>query len=390
MEPTIESLRPGDDERRWALARLAFGATDSYDPQVPAPAADRVVAAYDGDRLVGAVVTLDFGQFWGSAPVPCGGLSGVVVAPEARGRGLVRAMVSEALGRMRSRGEVLSALYPTTATLYRSMGWEVAGWYRRRAIPLSAVPTEPATVLTWRLVGFDDPALEQVYLAMAPTHDGWLRHDPTSLTRIQHRRARDTSTNRFAYVGSRDGEDVAAVVYRYGASQTAMYDLETELVAGVDGAAVAAVLAFLAGNGTTGGEVRTTFPDHLLALHLPHVQRTRVVDDWPWMLRLVDVGVALAARGYPRIVSGSLRLEVSDPFADGPVSGVFEVADGAGSWSPGGTGGARVRVQDLAAVYAGADPRVLASAGRLDGATERDLDLLRTVFTAVPTAVDFF
>lgn len=390
MEPTIESLRPGDEERRHALGRLAFGGTIPYDPDAPTLAPERVVAAYDGDRLLGAVVTLDFDQFWGGARLACGGVSGVVVAPEARGRGLVRRMLFESLRRMADRGDVVSALYPTTATLYRSVGYEIAGWYRRRGIPLSAVPVEAGTALEWRAVGFDDPALEDVYRTMAPAHDGWLRHDPDSMARVHRRWAADTSTNRFAYVGSAGGADRAGVIYHYGKSETAMFDIETDLVAGVDGAAVAAVLGFLAAHGTTAGEIRTTFPAHLLALHVPHLQRTRVVDDWPWMLRLVDVAAALSGRGYPLGVAGSVALEISDPLADVPLCGVLEVADGQGSWSPGGSDHIRVSVQDLAALFAGADPGPLAGAGRLPGSTRPHHDLLSAAFTAHPTAVDFF
>lgn len=390
MEPTIESLRPGDEERRHALGRLAFGGTIQYDPEEPTLAPERVVAAYDGDRLLGAVVTLDFDQFWGGASLACGGVSGVVVAPEARGRGLVRRMLAESLRRMSGRGDVVSALYPTTATLYRSVGYEIAGWYRRRAIPLGAVPTEPAAAFEWRPVDFDDPALERVYRTMAPNHDGWLRRDPDSLRRVQGRWTADKSTNRYAYVGSADGSDRAAVIYHYANSEIAMFDIETDMVAGVDGPAVAAVLGFLAGHGTTGGEVRTTFPAHLLALHLPHLQRTRVVEDWPWMLRLVDVGAALSGRGYPFGVSGSVPLEITDPLADRPQCGIFEVAGGQGSWSPGGSDHIGISVQDLAALYAGADPGPLAGAGRLPGSTRGHRDLLAAAFTAHPTAVDFF
>ena len=152
MAITVESIRPESDEDRWDLGGQAFGGTDAYDATRPSPEPDRIVAAYDDDRLVGTVASLDFAMTWGDGQVPCAGVSGVVVRPEDRGRGIAKAMLRESFDRMRDRGEVLAALYPTTATLYRSVGFEVAGSYEWRKVPTasvsSAVPVEPQGLRT--------------------------------------------------------------------------------------------------------------------------------------------------------------------------------------------------------------------------------------------------
>lgn len=391
MEPTVESIRDGDHAQRHELARQAFGMTDAFDQQLPVPEPDRVVCAYDGDRLLGAVVTLDFAMSWAGAPVPCGGLTGVVMGAEARGRGIARALVEESLDRMLGRGEVLSALYPTTSTLYRSVGYETVGSYDTRRVPLRLVPTGPADALVWRRVDGVDDAIIAIHDEMATRIDGWIRPGELWWRRTGHRHVTDRSKNRYSYVGSRDGADVAAVIYRYESSENRLYELAVEMIGGTDGEALAGALGFLARNGTTAGHFETTLPASVLNLHVPNFQDTSITNDWPWMLRLVDVAGAFAARPVPRPVSGRIELDVvDDVVAVNAGPHVLEFDAGVASYSPGGDGAVRVAVSDLASIYAGGDPRILHGAGRLPGATPPDLELLTAACAASPSMAFFF
>lgn len=391
MSYSIESIRAGDGAQRHDLARQAFGMTDAFDPELPVPEPDRIVCAYDGDRLLGAVVTLDFGMTWAGAAVPCGGLTGVVMSAEARGRGIARALVRESFDRMLARGEVLSALYPTTATLYRSLGYEIAGSYDTRRVPLHLVPTGPADALDWRRVDRVDDAVVAIHDDLAGRLDGWIRPGPIWWDRMNRRLATDRTKNRYCYVGSRAGTDVAAVVYRYERSADRLYELAVELIGGLDGEAMAGALGFLARNGTTAGHFDTTLSASVLALHVPNVQDTTVVNDWPWMLRLVDVASAFVTRPFPAAVSGRVDLDIIDdvvPVNAGPH--VLRFDAGAASVTAGGDATVRVTVSDLAAVYAGADVRLLRDAGRLPGASPADVDLLAAACTSSPTLAFFF
>lgn len=390
MELRIESIRPGDEERRHALMRQAFDATSPFDPEAPQLARERVVCAYDGEELVGSVVTLDFDQTWGGRQVPCGGVSGVAVVPQARGRGVAKGMLVESFERMSGRGEVVSALYPTTASLYRGVGYEVVGWFERRRFPVGEVAA-PTTALDWRATTPGDPAVRDLHDRMAAALDGWFRIDPDWWANGARRAESEGGVNRFTYVGRRDGADVAAVRYRYDRSETAMYDIEVEVIAGVDHEAVGAALGLVAGHGTTVGQIRTALPAPLLAPHLPQLQRAAGAEDWPLMLRLVDAPAAVAARGYPGSVGGRVDLDVLDDVV--PRNGgrhVLEVDGGEGRLLPGGSGSVPVTAQDLAVLYAGGDVRALRAAGRLAGASADDLDLLGAAFVASPTVPLFF
>ncbi len=391
MELTIESIRPGDHERRHALLRQAFGSTAVYDPDAPQLDPEQVVCAYDGDSLMGLVVTLDFAMTWGGRPVPCGGVSGVVVAPEARGRGAARRMLAESFERMAARGQPISALYPTTATLYRSVGYEVVGWFGQRRLPLGSIPTAPADELRWRAVELDDPVKLTLHDEMASRHDGWFRADPRWWSMAARRAGREPGVNRFAYVGRRGGTDVAVVQYRYASSEVDLYDLDVELLAGSDGDAVAAALGFLASHGTTAGHVRTAVPASILAAHLPHPQRSTPSSDWPWMLRVLDAPAAIACRGFPTAVTGRLELQlVDDTRPDNTGPHVLEVDGGAGQLLRGGSGRVTISAPELAVLYSGGDVAAMRTAGLLGEATGDDLDLLAAAFVSRPTIPLFF
>ena len=391
MNFTIESIRSGDEGQRHDLRRQAFGPTDPYDPDLAVPGPERTVAAYVGDDLMGTVVALDFTMTWGGSPVPGVGLSGVVVRPELRGRGAARALLRESFDRMRARGEVAAALFPTTATLYRSVGFEICGSHEWRHLPLEVIPTGPAATLQWRRVDFDDPGIRSMHDRMSGRIDGWVVADDQWWAYTCATMVKEASTNRFAYLGSREGIDAAAIIYHYEPSEKGFYELATDLVAGVDDAAVAAALGFLAINGTTASRVETDLPASLLARHVPSFQRTKVTHALPWMLRLIDPVGAVAARGWPSSVTGRVELDIVDetiPANAGPH--VFEIADGSASLTSGGSGAIRVTVNDLAVIYAGGDVRGLADAGRLVGATSTDIDLLSAANVSHPSMPFFF
>lgn len=390
MEITIESLRDADAETRWDLGGQAFGGTDTFDPDRPSLEPDRMVAAYEGDRLVGTVATLAFAMSWSGSSVPCGGVSGVVVRPEDRGRRVAKRMLAESFDRMRRRGEVLAALYPTTATLYRSVGFEIAGSHEWRQVPLALVPST-GRELAWRRVEFDDPAVRSIHEDMSSSVDGWFHTDDLWWAIKAHGYRTEKGKNRYAYVGDRDGTDVATVIYRYDKSQDRLYELGVDLLAGVDGDAVESTLGFLAGNGTTAGHLETTLPRDLLSLHLPNVQHSKVTSDWPWMLRLVDVAGAFESRRWPTAVSGRIELDIcDDTIPDNAGKRVIEFDAGSARVSPGGSGAVGLDVTDLAAIYAGNDVHLRRAAGRLGGASDDDTDLLAAACASSPSMPFFF
>src|SRR5215210_1843994 len=99
-QTTIESLRDGDEPAKFELSRQAFGSQDPIDLARPRPANNHIVAAYDGDTIVGCVTLLHDAQYFGGCPVTSGGIASVSVAAHARGRNIARRMMRESIDRL--------------------------------------------------------------------------------------------------------------------------------------------------------------------------------------------------------------------------------------------------------------------------------------------------
>src|SRR4051794_15158587 len=90
-------------------------------------AARRALGVFAGAELVATARLHQYQQLWGGRALPMAGIAGVVVAPEWRGRGVARLLVTASIDRAIELGDVVSVLFPAVVTPYRRLGWEVAG-----------------------------------------------------------------------------------------------------------------------------------------------------------------------------------------------------------------------------------------------------------------------
>ena len=98
-----------------------------------------MLGAFDGGRLVGSARFHQMRQWWHGRSMPMAGVGGVKVAPEYRGRGVGRALMNGLIPELVARGYPVSTLYPATAPLYRSLGWELAGARHETTVPMPAL-----------------------------------------------------------------------------------------------------------------------------------------------------------------------------------------------------------------------------------------------------------
>ncbi len=397
MAIEITSLRPGDEQRRRELDVEAFGSTAPFDADVPSLPHEREVCAYDGERLLGAVTTLDGAQWFGGSAVPMGGVASVAVRADARGAGLARSMMEEAFRRMAERREVISTLYPSTATLYRSLGYEIAGDWSEVRLPLTLLGRRGTHHPVQDLPLDDFSAIRHLYDAAAPHHDGW--RDRSELVwkynAYSHGKAK-RAFNRCAHDGDRL---LWAVAYEYvapgpAAGPTGAYDLRAREMVATDTAAWRELLGYLGGYSTMGDSLVTSLPRREWAHHLAHPQRIPPIRHWPFMTRLIDVAGAITARGYPRIGPTAVDVTVTDDVIDANNRTIRIAVDGGSAEVSDGDSNAAMVIDQriLASIYTGAlAPRVAAHQGLIVDATDSSLDALDSIFPpGQPTCPDFF
>ncbi len=266
-------------------------------------------------------------QFWHGRAVPMAGVAGVKVAPELRGAGLGRALMAALLELIAARGYPVSVLYPATSSIYRSLGWELAGAHYETVLPVRALTrlTAPDPDLAGT-GGADVRRADGADGAAAGLPGGRLRRagpadagQVTSVLAAVHAAradsgpvVRETSVfagwlaepGRFCYLA-----DDGFVAYRWADGHREI--LVNRAVAG-SAATARAIWSVLASHATMAHTLRGYLaPDDPLAW-LAHEADVDLGHRWRWMLRLVDAPAAIAARGFPAAVTARVPLAVTD------------------------------------------------------------------------------
>ncbi|MGX7825429.1 GNAT family N-acetyltransferase [Actinokineospora sp. 24-640] len=361
---TVRPFDAADTDAVQRMRRLAFGSTG---PLGPAEAWSGLVAE-DAGGVVGVTRVWRYQQFFGGVAVPCGGIASVVVLPHAGGQGVAGELLRAAVGLMREDGQPVSALYPTLPAVYRRHGWEHAGTLERLPVPMDALARLRADRPVRPAVEADLPHLRATYLRTAAAVNGMLDRSGPAFDV-----AEVLELDIVHVVPGEDGPRGYLGAERRGDS------LVVHDVVGDDADTVRALLGSLAAWSSVVGEVTLRLADPAVELILPRTATP--VDVRPWMLRVVDLPAAVAARGWPAVDHArpfSVDIELADEDAPWHSGRHRLVWDGtAVSCEPGGGGEVRLHPRGLAAWYAGsADSATLRRAGLLAGGQASGLDAL--------------
>ncbi|GAA2093574.1 hypothetical protein GCM10009801_60890 [Streptomyces albiaxialis] len=129
MSHVLRTAVPGDEPALHALWATCFGPSAAHLPALHALDPDRhrrtFVAARPGDGAPEAVVVVvpRLVRDADGAPQRVGGIGSVATLPAARGRGLVRGLLGEAVHAMRAEGFAWSLLFTGTPGVYEGAGW---------------------------------------------------------------------------------------------------------------------------------------------------------------------------------------------------------------------------------------------------------------------------
>ncbi|MGC4846805.1 GNAT family N-acetyltransferase [Micromonospora sp. DT15] len=377
----VRELTADDLDAAWELGRFAFGS----DPQRPAhapapvPGLTRYGAFDDSGRLVGKAIDLHHDQWWSGRAVPAADVAGVAVAPEARGHGVARALLSALLRGARDRQAAISALYPTVAGPYRACGWEAAGVLRTVDLATAALPRHrPASHLTVRAgTPADLPAVDALYERVTRHRNGMLTRRGELFDAADRGLPGDGVT-----LVEADGELVGYATWQRGRGYGADSVLTVDEALAVTPEAAREIVGVLGSWASVAPTLRLCPLDGDAVSTVLPLESARDHERDLWMHRPVDVARAVSARGWPAHARGVVDFALTDPLAEWN-TGTWRltVADGDAELTRvGGEADLRLDVRGFALLYAGAArARSVAQAGLLHhspGVDPGALDLL--------------
>jgi predicted acetyltransferase len=381
METRRQYRCPSTDAERGALAEIL---ANSF-----AFEADKAGAWFDlaghvnlrgywaGDEMVGGLLGIPMGQFFGGRTVATCGIAGVGIATDRRRQGHASGMMRACLAELKASGYALSTLYASNQPLYRGVGYEQAGSAHRAEIRPTDVRVVERSLSVRTLTGSDTPSVDEIHRVWAKQTAGALDRGPYVWGRVRERQGKPThGLGLVNEAGDLEG-------YLYTATERTTGDRHNLQILDVGFATPRAVRAAWTAIGDMGTMVRRvqfntgTADPFLLAQHHP-LASVRLYENW--MVRVLDTPTALAARGYAPGLRGQVDLDIDDP--DGLCGGRFRltVEGGDGEARPGGDGNVRLDRRGLAAIYTGfLSPRQVVMLGWGEGTTA-DLDQLGAFF----------
>jgi predicted acetyltransferase len=404
----IRPLGPDDDiEAELALRRRAFGPITAADEKtwvasLPAIVeAGQVLGVFDGPRLVASARYYPMRQWWHGRSMPMAGVAGVKVAPEQRGRGIGRELMTRLLADLVAAGYPLSTLYPSTLPLYRLFGWENAGGLYETVLPAQALtalgqpdadasasggspgsPGSPGAAGLRQASAADAAAVVEV---LGRAHQALRDNGPNTREPAEVADWLD-DVDHFAYLA-----DDGFLSYHWADGHR---EVEVEYLVAASPATEREFWQILGSHATMAGRVRACLaPDNPVSWLIadPNVVTSRTET---WMLRLIDPAQAIAARGYPAGAALSVTVNLTDralPANSGQFT--LEISAGAGQLAPvsGRPGGPALRVgaRGLAALFAGVPLVTLRAAGLVAGDSDAD-DALDAAFGGPAHMYDYF
>ena len=338
----------------------------------------RFLGGFDGPRLIATARIIDFGQWWHGRRVSMGGISTVTVAPEERGRGAGRKIMTAALERCAELGHAVSVLYPATTPIYRSLGWEHAGALELVTLPSEALRTVATAAIKVRRAAPDDAA--EVRAVISGVHAATGDCGPVDWNEATWR-VRLADPDAYYYLA-----DDGFLCYRWAdGNRSVKVDI---LVAGSE--ETQRGLWGIVGSGSSiARTIRASVAPHDPALWLLKERFADEVRRMRWMFRLVDARAAITARGFPAGVCAEIPLSVEDPQRPGNSgSWLLSVAGGTGVLAPAPADVRAIRLgaNGLAALYAGIPSGTLRRVGLIAGQAPG----LDAVFATTPYALDYF
>ncbi|MER7582185.1 GNAT family N-acetyltransferase [Kitasatospora sp. NPDC097691] len=355
-----------------AFARFPDAPADSGGGVWSALEMDRALLAVAPDgRPVGTAAMYSFElTLPGGGLVPVGGVSAVGVLPSHRRRGALTAMKRHQFAKARERGEFLSVLLASEATIYGRFGYGPATYTQRLT-----VPRHRGALTAPRAGGTDTGSVEVLRRAecgevLEAVYDRYRRAQPGALSRPPRWWSLGAGQPPIApaprYVAvHRDADGVPDGYASYSLDEPD--SLVVDEIIAADDTVYTALARLLLDHDLVSEVVFKHFPpEHPLRWQLVDFSAGQLTrhTEWLWV-RILDVPRALTSRGW--FGDGELVLDVDDPFLGEHGRYLLTVRDGKADCVPTDREpDLSLDVRDLGAVYLGGTaPSTLVRAGHI-------------------------
>lgn len=321
----IRTARDEDIERLISIHMTAFPDARNRDQRrrnfvenMRGPLADLCVAERGGALLAHAFL-FRMATWIGGNEIGMGGVASVGVAPEARGQGIARKLMQHMLADLHRKRTPLCLLYPFRHHFYGKLGFATVSEVKRLRVPTKALPNTATNLVLRAATRPEDFALAR------RCYERWGEKQTGLVVRRESiwRALFALEGRHLTLVSTPQGDVVGYSMHAYLWPPEGMpQEIDvTEMVAETDEARLA-LLSFFGRQQDQSTYVRLLLDVHDPLLAFVDEPRSASFDSIRTlipiagevgsgaMLRLVDVGAALLARGYAN--NGSLGLDVRD------------------------------------------------------------------------------
>ena len=365
--------------------RQCFGSSPSdWERYLNRLGAENFRILHQGDKIIAGLAIYHMGQWFGGQIVPMAGIAAVGVAPEARGKGAARELLTNTIQELHSLEIPISTLYPATVALYRQVGYEQGGSYCKWELPTASIQLKERHLPMYRVSLNDSGIFEQIYSQQARVNNGNLARNSAIWSRILEPQKEEDI---YAYlIGS---ENTPGGYLIFTQKEVAIEIRDWALL---NASAARRLWTFIADHRSMIEKViwQGSFLNPFTLL-LPE-QAAKIVKQMNWMLRIINVPLALSKRGYPTQLTAELHLDVRDNLIAAN-NGKFclKVSQGQGEVSQGGKGDFKIDIRSLASLYTGfLNPQQQQRLGYLQSTPEA-LETATLIFAGDrPWMADFF
>jgi predicted acetyltransferase len=368
------------------LKQCFLASSDEEEGWLKRMGVENIRLIYEEKEVVGGLVVIPMGQWWGGESVSMTGIAGVGVAPECRGSGAALSLMQQAVKELYEKDVAISVLYPATQRLYRKAGYQQGGSFCGWEILAQSIQIREQP-LPIKSVAIDSDIFYDLYTKQAKNINGYLNRNQTIWDRIIKPDKKDVF---YSYIIGSIEKPEGYIIFSQNSLQ------EDNILSVVDwaiftNAAAKSFWSFLSNHRSQIDKIRwrSSAIDNLTLILPEQTAKNRFIQRW--MMRVINVEKALSARGYLSQIETELHLEIEDDLiAENNGKFILSISNGSGNIVKGGKGELKLDIRGLATLYTGLfSPQQLQLAGI--EATEKVISTATQIFTGTsPWMMDFF